>query len=142
MDYIFYKCNDEKVLTIGIGDGGNEIGMGAEADFISDVHKYGKECKCPCSSGVVSRTETTCTVVSTIANWGAYALSDILAVYLNRKDLLYDDNMEKVLLHEAIKSGCVDATTGFGIPSVDGVQLKYNSSVINTLYCLAERLMN
>ena len=142
MDYIFYKCNDNKILTVGIGDGGNEIGMGAQAEYISSIHKYGTKCKCPCQSGVISKTETTCTVVSTTANWGAYALSDILAVHLNRKDLLYDANMEYILLQEAIKNGCVDAKTGFGIPSVDGVKLKYSASVINMLFCLAEQCMS
>jgi hypothetical protein len=139
MDYIFQRCQEESILTIGIGDGGNEIGMGKIFGLLSKIHKFGMKCKCSCKSGVISVTETDCTIVSTIANWGAYALSNVIAVYLTRRDLLHLPSIEEDLLSTAIKAGFVDAKSGFGIPSVDGVSLEPNLCVVNLLKCLAEQ---
>ncbi len=142
MDYLFYKCQEERILTIGIGDGGNEIGMGKLSDFISKAHKYGLKCQCSCNSGVVSTTETDLTIVSTVANWGAYAFSNALAAHLQRRDLLHDRSLEEALLNAAIQAGFVDAKSGFGIPSVDGVSLEPNLSVVHLLKCLSEQAMS
>lgn len=139
MDYIFHRCQEEHVLTIGIGDGGNEIGMGKIFDLLSKRHRFGMKCQCPCKSGVISVTETDCTIVSTIANWGAYALSNAVAAYLDRRDLFHLPSAEEALLNTAIKAGFVDATSGFGIPSVDGVALEPNLCVVHLLKCLAEQ---
>jgi hypothetical protein len=142
MDYIFQHCQEKKILTIGIGDGGNEIGMGKISAHVSRMHKFGMKCKCPCKSGVVSITETDCTIVSTVANWGAYAFSNMVAAYLNRKDLLHLPSVEEDLLKTAIKAGFVDAKSGFGITSVDGIPLEPNLCVVNLLKCLAEQFIN
>jgi len=91
MDYIFQRCQEERVLTIGIGDGGNEIGMGKNLwTFFRRDTNLGMTCQCPCKSGVISVTETDCTIVSTIANWGRFiALSNAVAAYLDRRDLFH-----------------------------------------------------
>jgi D-glutamate cyclase len=139
LDYIFQRCQAERVLTIGIGDGGNEIGMGKIFDLLSKIHKFGMTCQCPCKSGVISVTETDCTIVSTVANWGAYALSNAVAAYLDRRDLFHLPSAEEALLNTAIKAGFVDAKSGFGIPSVDGVSLEPDLCVVHLLKCLAEQ---
>jgi hypothetical protein len=142
MDYIFMHCREKKIPTIGIGDGGNEIGMGKIFPVLSKMHKFGMRCKCPCKSGVVSITETDRTIVGTIANWGAYAISNMIAAYINRRDLIHLPSEEEGLLNTAIKSGLVDAQSGFGIPSVDGVSLEPNLSVVRLLKCLAEQYID
>lgn len=141
MDYIFQHCQEDSILTIGIGDGGNEIGMGKIFGLLSKIHRSGMKCKCPCQSGVVSVTETDCTIVGTIANWGAYALSNMIAAYIHRKDLLHVPSLEEDLLNTAMKAGFVDAKSGFGIPSVDGISLEPNLCVVNLLKCLAEQFI-
>ena len=51
--FLALAARDRKILTIGIADGGNEIGCGLIADAVRDVQPHGKSCGCPrCSHGV------------------------------------------------------------------------------------------
>ena len=65
-----------------------------------------------------------------------------LAAHLQRRDLLHDRSLEEALLNAAIQAGFVDAKSGFGIPSVDGVSLEQNLSVVHLLKCLSEQAMS
>jgi thiamine pyrophosphate-dependent acetolactate synthase large subunit-like protein len=69
----------EGVLTVGIGDGGNEIGMGNIYDTVRKVVPYGDQCKCPAKCGIADSTLVDVTVVATVSNWGAYGIEACLA---------------------------------------------------------------
>lgn len=56
-----------KIPTIGIGDGGNEIGMGNVADVISEKLEI-----VPC------RVKTDFLIIATVSNWGAFGLTAYL----------------------------------------------------------------
>ena len=68
LDYLF---QDEgwrpPWTTIGIGDGGNEIGMGVLPPDIIEQH-------IPNGALIAGRTRTDFLIVAGVANWGAYAL--------------------------------------------------------------------
>ena len=50
--FLALAARDRKILTIGIADGGNEIGCGLIADAVRDVQPHGKSCGCPCGGGI------------------------------------------------------------------------------------------
>lgn len=56
-----------KIPTIGIGDGGNEIGMGNVADIISEKLEI-----VPC------RVKTDFLIIASVSNWGAFGLTAYL----------------------------------------------------------------
>ena len=56
-----------KIPTIGIGDGGNEIGMGNVADVISEKLEI-----VPC------RVKTDFLIIASVSNWGAFGLTAYL----------------------------------------------------------------
>ena len=60
LDYLF----TEDTPSVGIGDGGNEIGMGKLADVIPTVPSLAEPCV----------TATTELVISSVSNWGGYGL--------------------------------------------------------------------
>jgi hypothetical protein len=105
--------------TVGIGDGGNEIGMGA-FDW-EDLH--------PLISGghgprIVCRIATDWTILAGTSNWGASALAAALAVIRDRTDLLRDwtvDRYETLLNHIVRHGPAVDGVTREPQPSVDGL---------------------
>lgn len=88
--------------TIGIGDGGNEIGMGClPADVVArDI---------PNGELIAAQTATDFLIVSSVSNWGAYAL--IAALALMRQDLRsallkhLTPEMEKVFLTTLVELG-------------------------------------
>src|SRR5262245_62095169 len=105
-----------RVPTIGIGDGGNEIGMGKIAWDIIDRNITG--------GGLVAcRVPTERLIVCGISNWGAYALS--AGVWKLRRQalhpLLADPENERKILRVMVDHGpLVDGVTGKAALSVDG----------------------
>ncbi|MDZ7342036.1 MAG: DUF4392 domain-containing protein [candidate division KSB1 bacterium] len=78
---LFDKANHSagSIYTIGIGDGGNEIGMGSIPwKIIATNIRHGIGAKIACS------VATDATIVAGVSNWGAYALTAGLYAYLDR----------------------------------------------------------
>jgi hypothetical protein len=105
------------VTTLGIGDGGNEIGMGKIAwDTIRN--------NIPGGGLVACRVPTDHLIVCGVSNWGAYALAAGLA-HLRRTPLhsrLYDPVVEQRLLGVMVEQGpLVDGVAGRPAATVDGL---------------------
>jgi hypothetical protein len=97
--------------TIGIGDGGNELGMGAlPADLIAAHVTHGATIACV--------TRATHLVTAGVSHWGAYALIAALAV-------LRPDWLAAALdcLDPAVDQAILEALVFQG-PAVDGVSLR------------------
>src|SRR5260370_31564898 len=69
----FAKANG--IPTIGVGDGGNEIGCGVIKEAVRDIQPFGKDCGCPCHGGVGTVTESDDLVFAAASNWAAYPLA-------------------------------------------------------------------
>jgi len=74
MDNLFEQCREQGILTIGIGDSGNEIRMGNIYDTVRKVVPYGDNCKCSTKCGIANSTLVDVAVVATVSNWGASCL--------------------------------------------------------------------
>ncbi len=71
-----------EILAIGFGDGGNELGYGLIADVVNAWKTKvlnGQSCLCGCGGGIATRIQTDVLVSATTSNWGAYAVSALLA---------------------------------------------------------------
>lgn len=82
---LFAEAARRKVLSIGIGDNGNEIGFGRIFDFMKTFHPYGQRCQYEGGVGVPTTVATDIFMPASISNWGAYGLSAMLAFL--RRDL-------------------------------------------------------
>jgi hypothetical protein len=110
--------------TIGIGDGGNEIGMGNLAAYIPSV------------DSLPEQPATTCTthlIIASVANWGAYGLVAALSRLVDR-NLLPDPQAEQALIRQAVEAGAVDGTTAARTYTVDGFDLEANAAVLEQLH--------
>lgn len=107
------------VVTIGIGDGGNEIGMG----------KISREViarNIPLGETIACRVATDHLIVAATSNWGAYALA--AAVYHLRGAVpaedLFDPQREAAELRRLVdQEKLIDGKTGKAEPTVDGLPL-------------------
>jgi hypothetical protein len=97
-----------KIPTIGIGDGGNEIGMGNVADIISEHLEL-----VPC------RVKTDFLIIASVSNWGAFGLIAYLQM-LTEKELMptYEE------IEHYYRMGCV-------LRHVDGVTRVVNSHLVD-----------
>jgi hypothetical protein len=112
--------------TIGVGDGGNEIGMGNLADKISLFPGLPKE---------PATTSVTRLVISSVSNWGAYGLIAALSqsIHINLLPSVAD---EESLICRLVDLGAVDGILARKVYSVDGFCLSDNRQALENLHVL------
>jgi hypothetical protein len=108
------------ILTIGVGDMGNEMGFGLIEETVRRTVPRADVCQCPCGQGMASAVTTDVLVPASVSNWGAYAIEAGLAIVAGRPDLMHDAETERAMLHACVAAGAVDGVTSRQIPAVDG----------------------
>ena len=125
VDYLFLDQEN----TLGVGDGGNEIGMGNLAAQIREM---------PNLPDNPAETRTKKLVISSVSNWGAYGLVAALSL-LCQRDLLPSVQWEKDLLADMVARGAVDGVTGERKCTVDAFDLEQNARALTQLKRLVRR---
>lgn len=136
-DHIFEQARTREIVTIGIGDGGNEVGMG---NIIEDVRKYvptGSKCHCPCNGGVASVTKADVLVTSVISNWGAFGVEACIASIYHRPETIHNSELERKALNASISSGAIDGKFGVPMNKVDGMSETSDAGFVEILRELA-----
>ncbi|EID85691.1 hypothetical protein MSI_05100 [Treponema sp. JC4] len=110
-----------KIPTIGVGDGGNEIGMGNVASLIAE-----KLSLVPCV------VKTDLLVIATVSNWGAYAITAYLEK-LSGKNVFMSYEEVRDYIEETVKLGSVDGVLKEQIVSVDGFGMETEKEIIDAL---------
>lgn len=120
VDSLFLLCGDE-ILTIGIGDGGNEIGMGNVRDLAKDILEIS-----PCSIQV-NRL-----LIATVSNWACYAFC--AAMEKNTGISLLPGFSElSSFMERIIAMGCVDGMSGQPELKEDGYGIEMTERIISQL---------
>lgn len=132
-DFLIREAAVKGAVTIGIGDGGNEIGMGVIKDELKKILPYGEKCLCGCGGGIVPCTVTDVLVTAVISNWGAYGVIACLAAILERIDLLHSRTLEHRVLTRAADARFIDGISGFVEPGADGVPARLNLAFVDIL---------
>ena len=110
------------IPSIGIGDGGNEIGMGA----------IGIEAK---ASGIHlpwSIIPTDHLIAASVSNWGAYGLLAEVSE-LTGLPLTPSPSSQAELVKSLARGGAVDGVTGYSAPTVDSMHHSVSSLVLQRL---------
>ena len=120
MDYVIDEAKSRGILTIGIGDNGNEIGFGNIFDTVREIQPFGAKCQCPCQAGVASIVETDVLVPASTSNWGAYGVEACMAILLGKPEIMHTAEMDRRILTNCANTGCADGATIECTPTVDG----------------------
>lgn len=133
IDAVFQQAGQREIYTLGIGDGGNEIGMANIADCIQASIPFGRQCACGCGGGLVPETRVDFLLPAAVSNWGAYALVSMLALLVRMKDALPDPAREKRVLEAAAAAGFHDAIYGEVCGSVDGSPMEAQLAIVQLM---------
>ena len=120
IDHLFHS----HVPSVGIGDGGNEIGMGNLAKEVTTVESL---VKLPCV------TKTTNLMLASVSNWGGYGLAAALSA-LSGRNLLPSIEEEQQLLRDTVDLGAVDGMSSKREYKVDGFTIEENSETLRALH--------
>ena len=121
LDFLFEQGRRRLIPTFGIGDGGNEIGMGCFKETIERELSLS-----PCV------TEVDFPIIASVSNWGAYGLCACLQKLSGLRVMPSSDELSRYLSH-IVPMGCVDGVTGTHTPTVDGYPLAYELETIELL---------
>jgi hypothetical protein len=132
-DYMFELGNERGILTIGIGDVGNELGMGNIRETVLQHVPYAKKCLCPCGSGTACAVSSKVPVIAAVSNWGAYGIAAVLATMKERFEVLHDSLLERRAIRECVDAGAIDGETGRCEPAVDGSSDELHAAITNLL---------
>jgi hypothetical protein len=119
------------VVTVGVGDGGNEIGMGRVRAAVTRDVPHGRR--------IASVVSTDHLIVAGASNWGAWGLVAHLELATGRR-LLHTPGDETRLTRAMVAAGAVDGLTGAARPSVDSLPLAFHRSLLATLRALTAHL--
>ncbi len=111
IDQLVEEARRRGILTVGVGDLGNEIGMAVVSDLVKELITYGNKCQCGCGGGIASAAETDVTVVASSSSRGGYGISACIAGLLKRPDLPHDGETEVRMIEAASSMGAIDSFT-------------------------------
>ena len=122
---------ERRIPTIGIGDGGNEIGMGAVSwellrEALNREH----------AGRIICRVPTDFLILSGVSNWGAYALACATAALNGRSQLIanWSAERQRELIESLVRdAGAIDGLTRLHEPTVDGLPLNSYLDVLQEI---------
>lgn len=112
------------ITTVGIGDGGNEVGMG---NVRSRILRQG-----PLARRIASVVRVDHLVVAGTSNWGAYGVTAHLALLTGRR-LLHTPEEERRLVAACVEAGGVDGFTRRREATVDGLPVEAHAAFVELL---------
>ncbi|MBI2015766.1 MAG: DUF4392 domain-containing protein [Candidatus Rokubacteria bacterium] len=113
-----------RAITVGIGDGGNEIGMGSA---LARIRRLGRG-----RARLASIVRVDHLVVAGVSNWGAYGVVAALGRLAGR-DLLHTPGDERRLVEACVAAGAADGITRKREPTVDALPLEAHAAVVELL---------
>ena len=120
---LFFMIYYNKIPTIGIGDGGNEIGMGNLEDIIKNNLNL-----IPCKIKVDKL------IISSVSNWGGYGLAAYLCKMTNNQQFF--ETVEKTVkeyIKFIVSLGSVDGIFHKNEEKVDGYDIDVELGIIRSL---------
>ncbi len=122
VDLLFELAQKLHIPTWGIGDGGNEIGMGNLKNVISE-----KLSLSPC----VNKVDYL--IISTVSNWGAFGLTAYLEKLTGQKVLPSYSEMRR-FLERTVALGSIDGILKTHTCTVDGFSAETEKEIVDALY--------
>ena len=121
---IIEAARERRITTISIGDGGNEIGMGALAETIEKYVPHG--------DAICAREVADIALISGVSNWWGWGVSALLS-RMYGINLLPSDDMERGMLHEMVLAGSVDGCTKKPEETVDNLPMEVHLGVLSNV---------
>ncbi|PYN22348.1 MAG: hypothetical protein DMD99_17055 [Candidatus Rokuibacteriota bacterium] len=111
-------------VTLGIGDGGNEIGMGKVRARLARLGTL--------RARITTVVPVDHLVVAGVSNWGGYGITAALG-RLTGLDLLHTPEIERRLIEACVAAGACDGVTRRREPTVDSLASDTHAAVVDLL---------
>ena len=117
-----FKLGSQKSPSFGVGDGGNEVGMGSFATILQDKTLFYDYCVVPCDYPMIA----------SVSNWGGYGFIAELERVL-KLSLLPTFEQVETYLKFIVSKGSVDGIKRESVMSVDGKEWEIEPQILQAL---------
>jgi D-glutamate cyclase-like protein len=124
LDELFLRHGKPRPITVGIGDGGNEIGMGSARRRIARLDAL--------RARIATVIRADHLVVAGVSNWGGYGVVAALG-RLTGLDLLHSPEIERRLIEACVTVGARDGVTRRREPTVDSLCTDTHAAIVDLL---------
>jgi len=122
--YLVETARARGILTVGIGDGGNEVGYGSLPEVEEIV---------PSGHISAAATATDHLWVASVSDWGGYGLAAMLAILLKRPSIASNARIVERMLDAVVLAGAVDGLYARPITGDDGYPLEMQTALATML---------
>jgi hypothetical protein len=136
--YLVDGARQRGVLTVGIGDGGNEVGYGLIRDTVRAVMPAGAVCQCGCGDGTAAAVDTDVLVVAAISNWGAYGVAALMCWLMSTPEHLVSADDVDRMLRGVVAAGAFDGCHARPVLSDDGVPIDAQRGFLALLHAITD----
>ncbi len=133
VDVLFEQAKARGILTIGIGDGGNELGSALIREAILAEVPHAARCQCPCAGSTVPRFEPDVLVMAAISNWGGYGIEAALAVLLGRPEIMHSREVDQRVHELCAAAEANNDGPGLLDPGTDAVPARLHGHLVELL---------
>lgn len=123
-DSIMEQARHVHAKIISVGDGGNELGMGALRHLIQE--------RVPQGELICGEAPADVTLVSGVSNWWGWGIAAFYSL-IKGENYLPSPEKEQEMLRALIASGGADGCTGLGEETVDGLPLPVHFSLLEKI---------
>lgn len=116
IDLLFEEAQGRGIRTVAVGDGGNEIGMGAITQAVAQHVKFGDT--------IAAVTPCDVLVTAACSNWGCNAIVAAMAARRGDARLVHTPEMERQLLNRGVDIGLINSVQNVVDANVDGLPLE------------------
>lgn len=117
------------LVTLGICDGGNEVGFGRVGRALEATMPLARDCGCGCGGGIVNATQVNCLVAASTSNWGAYAVAIAVALLSGDDSGLPPPRAVRASVEASVRAGANDGYSGQNVSTVDGTALEASEAI-------------
>ncbi|WP_233858423.1 glutamate cyclase domain-containing protein [Paraburkholderia sp. HD33-4] len=132
IDFLFDEAIAQKIPTVAVGDGGNEIGMSVVSEAVQRYVKFGDK-RPDGSAGIGAVTGTDVLVTAACSNWGCYAIAGAFAARMGKTTLAHSPVLEAALLRRGVDVGLINSVANVIDSNVDGIPEATHMAVVQLI---------
>jgi hypothetical protein len=131
-DHFFHQAKAQGILRIGLGDGGNEMGMGSLRDTLARIS--------PVGATIAAMTDADVPVVGASSNWSAYAIGICLEALSGSTRVNRSIDLAGII-RRCAEEGAIDGYSSRPEAKVDGTPIALNLSLIELMTWVVDRAL-
>lgn len=128
--HFWYAAQAQNILCVGLGDGGNEMGLGNIAPVLEEIYTVG--------ATIAAATHSDIPVVGASSNWAAYAIGVCIEAHEGSTKRVRDIDLEGII-RRCAEEGAIDGYSVRPEAKVDGTPIALNLAIVDLMTWIVDR---